>query len=490
MSALPTTEIVPRDLAQILAETPELQRAYIVGGSVRDWLLGCPVKDCDIEVFGVTRDQLTSALSRWGKIDLVGRSFGVVKLTLPGGPTFDFTIPRRDSKVAPGHKGFAISFDPAITLGEAAARRDFTINALMYDPRCKQVLDFFGGEADLKNLILRHTSPAFVEDPLRVLRGMQFAARFDLHADPATVSLSRSIKNSYSELPVERVREEWFKWASKSRRPSAGLNFLAQTEWIEHFPELQALRGAPQDPGWHPEGDVFTHTAHCCDALVELPSWQQADEETRIVLAFAVLTHDFGKPASTFEAVKDGETRIISPGHEAVSVGLAEKFLARFRTPLAIVERVLPLARNHMTSMNEVTDRGVRRLARRLEPETIEHLCIVMTADAFGRPPRPREEPPLISALLHKAAELEVQSSAPQPILLGRHLLEAGFSPGPELGAILKDAYDAQVEGKFFNLGEAINWLANEFSAKSPAWAARLRAARTRLAGSDSGPPS
>jgi len=106
-----------------------------VGGSVRDWLVGCPVKDCDIEVFGVTVDQLTSALARWGKTDLVGRSFGVVKLTLPGGPTFDFTIPRRDSKVEPGHKGFAISFDPAITLEEAAARRDFTINALMYDPR-------------------------------------------------------------------------------------------------------------------------------------------------------------------------------------------------------------------------------------------------------------------------------------------------------------------------------------------------------------------
>src|SRR5262249_7785541 len=160
--------------------------------------------------------------------------------------------------------------------------------------------------------------------------------------------------------------------------------------------------------------------------------------------------------------------RIISPGHEEASVPLAESFLARFRTPQAIVERVLPLARNHMTHMQEVTDRGVRRLARRLEPETIEHLCVVMTADAFVRPPRPRQAPPIVNALLTKAAELKVQSRAPEPILLGRHLLEAGFQPGRELGTILKNAYDAQLEGNFSNLAEAIDWLANELSAKSP----------------------
>src|SRR6266850_903243 len=179
----PDSELVPRELVRILKETPELEQAFVVGGCVRDWLLGCPIKDCDIEVFGLDYNRLSTALARWGKTDLVGRSFGVVKLTLPGGPTVDFTIPRRDSKVEPGHKGFAISFDPAITLEEAAARRDFTINALMYDPRHKEVLDFFGGQADLDNRILRHTSPAFVEDPLRVLRGMQLAARFDLRAD-------------------------------------------------------------------------------------------------------------------------------------------------------------------------------------------------------------------------------------------------------------------------------------------------------------------
>ena len=262
--------LVPDELVAILGETPELARSFLVGGCVRDWLLAIPNKDFDIEVFGVSYEQLTVGLSRWGRTDLVGRSFGVVKLTTPEGQTFDFSIPRRDSKVAPGHKGFEISFDPAITSKEAAARRDFTINALMFDPRRGEVLDFFGGQADLKNRVLRHTSEAFVEDPLRVLRGMQFAARFDLRAAPETVMLCLEIKDGCRELAVERVREEWFKWAAKSVVPSRGLTFLVETQWVEHFPEIRALVGTLQDPEWHPEGDVFTHTCHCLDALVKI----------------------------------------------------------------------------------------------------------------------------------------------------------------------------------------------------------------------------
>src|SRR5687768_7310930 len=140
------TPLLSDELAKILCETPELNQAYLVGGCVRDSLLEIPVKDYDIEVFGVSYEQLAQALSRWGKTDWVGRSFGVVKLSTHLGNTFDFTIPRRDSKVAPGHKGFEVTFDPCITPREAAARRDFTINALMYDPRGREVLDFFGGK--------------------------------------------------------------------------------------------------------------------------------------------------------------------------------------------------------------------------------------------------------------------------------------------------------------------------------------------------------
>lgn len=470
-------EIVPAELARILRETPELTNAYLVGGCVRDWLLGCPVKDFDIEVFGLDYDRLVAALQRWGKTDLVGRSFGVVKLTLPQQQTFDFTIPRRDSKVAPGHKGFQIAFDPAIGPREAAARRDFSINSLMYDPREKRLLDFFGGEKDLRHRVLRHTTEAFVEDPLRVLRGMQFAARFGLRAGPETIELCRSMKGHYSELAVERVREEWFKWASKSTIPSAGLQFLAATEWIEHFPELTALRGVPQEPTWHPEGDVFVHTCHCCDALVNLPGWQAADEETRIVLSFAILTHDFGKVSTTIESCKDGESRIISPGHEEASVPLAESFLGRFRTPIAIVERVVPLVRNHMAHVQEVSDRTVRRLSNRLQPENIEDLCLVMTADASGRPPRPPTVPTVVTKLREKAGELEVHQSAPKAILLGRHLLKLGMAPGPDMGALLNRAYEAQLEGRFFELAGALSWLSTDIPTEHGEVAERARTA-------------
>src|SRR5579862_8089802 len=157
---------IPSELEKILRETPDLRRAYLVGGGVRDVLLGRPLgRDFDIEVFGLDYDRLRHALTPWGRTDLVGRSFGVVKLSTGSGLTYDFTVPRKDSKVAPGHKGFEMEFDPAMTPQEAAARRDFTLNSLMYDPRTGQVLDFFGGQADLRDRILRHIGPAFAEDP-------------------------------------------------------------------------------------------------------------------------------------------------------------------------------------------------------------------------------------------------------------------------------------------------------------------------------------
>jgi tRNA nucleotidyltransferase (CCA-adding enzyme) len=459
---------IPDDLARILRDTPELREAYLVGGCVRDAVLGLPQKDFDIEVFGISYEQLASALAKWGKTDLVGRSFGVVKLTAPNGPVYDFTIPRRDSKVAPGHKGFEIIFDADISPRDAAARRDFTINALMFDPRTNQVLDFFNGAADLRNKTLRHTTDAFTEDPLRVLRGMQFAARFGLSAAPETIALCGKIRGSYQELAVERVREEWFKWAAKSTVPSAGLRFLLETGWIEHYPELHQIVGTPQDPEWHPEGDVFIHTCHCCDALVKLPGWKEADEESRMVFALGVLTHDFGKATTTERVEREGRERIVSPGHEEAGVALAESFLRRIDAPNAIIERVAPLIRNHMAHLNEVTDRSVRRLARRLVPETIDGLCVLMTADAFGRPPRPPRVPAMVSALRQRAAELKVQNRAPEPILKGRHLLQLGMTPGKVFGQILDVAYEAQLEGKFFELDQAYAWLAKESHLELP----------------------
>ena len=384
-------DLMPPELERILRETPELDRAFLVGGCVRDALLGLPAgNDFDVEVFGADYDSLLKALSRWGRTDLVGRSFGVVKLTTGTGRSYDFTVPRKDSKVAPGHKGFAVEFDPAITPQDAAARRDFTINSILYDPRARQVIDYFGGVADLNNRVLRHTSAAFAEDPLRVLRGMQFAGRFNLRAAPETIVLSRQIKSGYPELAVERVREEWFKWAQLSATPSAGLRFLAACEWTDHFPEIKAMADTPQEPEWHPEGDVFAHTCHCCDAMARLEAWRLADAESRIVYMLAVLAHDFGKPATTRRELRDGRMRIVSPGHEEAGALLAETFLDRMRAPTAVRERVIPLVRNHLFHLEEITDRALRRLARRLEPENIQRPLPRHDGRQHGTPPASR----------------------------------------------------------------------------------------------------
>lgn len=468
--AVSKSDWIPVELRKLLAETPELGCAYLAGGCVRDWLMERPGHDFDVEVYGIGYEGLVMALSRLGRVDLVGRSFGVVKLTLPGGATYDFTVPRRDSKVGMGHKGFEVELDPQIAPEQAVLRRDFTINALLYDPRTGQLLDFVGGEADLRNRCLRHTSEAFVEDPLRVLRGMQFAARFDLRATRETVALCRSIRGSYTQLARERVWDEWHKWASRSEVPSAGLRFLRDTEWLAYYPEVQALAGTPQDPGWHPEGDVFTHTGHCCDALARSAEWQALAPTSRAVYMLAVLAHDFGKPATTQTAERDGERRIVSPGHEEAGGPLAETFLERIHAPRMVRERVVPLVTNHMAHLQTISGRMVRRLARRLEPENIEGLSLVIMADAFGRPPQPRMLPSGLLELRAKAMELAVQESAPRPILRGRDLLERGWRPGPAMGMLLRAAYEAQLDGQFDDLTGALGWVAKQSGPAGPSF--------------------
>ncbi|HEU5101327.1 MAG TPA: HD domain-containing protein [Roseiflexaceae bacterium] len=228
-------------------------RPLIVGGAVRDWLMGNEVKDFDIEVYGISIERLFDLLASFGRVDAVGRSFGILKMRMPYGHELDISLPRRESKVGAGHRGFLAEPDPTMTPREAAARRDFTWNALALTPE-GELLDFFGGAADLSAGIIRHTTEAFAEDPLRVLRAMQFAARFDMRLAPETAALSRTLLPEAATLASERLWGEWQKWALKGRKPSAGLRVLAETGWLSLYPELEALIGCPQDPVWHPEG--------------------------------------------------------------------------------------------------------------------------------------------------------------------------------------------------------------------------------------------
>lgn len=435
---------------------------------MRDWLLGLEPKDFDVEVPGVTFEQLHRTLAPFGSTDVVGRSFGVIKLRVAE-IEYDFSLPRRESKTGVGHRGFAVEPEPNLTAAEAAARRDFTINAIAYDPFSETLIDPHGGERDLRAGVLRHTSAAFAEDPLRVLRGFQLAARFDFTLAPETIALCRSIAGTFHELPVERIWGEWSKWAEKSARPSRGLAVLEETGWLAYFPEIAALRGTQQDPEWHPEGDVFTHTAHCCDALVRLDAWQTASPERRRQLLFAVLAHDFGKPSTTSYAERRGELRWISPGHESAGGPLADSFLNRIGAPHDLIHLVRPLVVHHLahhSGQGEFSDNRIRRLARKLAPATIDELCIVMRADHDGRPPLHSPETLARIAELHaRAASLTLTATAPRPLLLGRHLISLGLSPGPGYKKLLESAFEAQLDGVFNNEPDGLAWLKNHLPA-------------------------
>ncbi len=453
---------LPEPLVKVLQALRRVGRPRVVGGCVRDWLLGLEPKDFDVEVPGVNFETLHGVLAPFGATDVVGRSFGVIKLRLDG-KEYDFSLPRRESKTGAGHRGFAVEPEPNLSDGEAAARRDFTVNAIAYDPFSNALIDPHNGERDLRARVLRHTSEAFTEDPLRVLRAFQLAARFDFSLAQETAALCRSIKTSFAELPVERIWGEWAKWAEKAQSPSRGLAVLQETEWLAHFPEVAALAGTPQDPDWHPEGDAFAHTGHCCDALVRLETWQMAPAEQRRVLLLAVLAHDFGKPSTTVFAEKRGKLRWISPGHEAAGGPLAETFLRRIGAPNDTVEYVRPLVMNHMVQHSggiEQSDTNIRRLARRLAPASIDQLCAVMRADHDGRPPMHTPETLIrINALQGKARSLTLASTAPKPLLLGRHLMSLGLKPGPDFKPLLDTVFEAQLDGAFSDEAGGLTWL-------------------------------
>lgn len=439
---------------------------------MRDWLSGLAPKDYDIEVGSLDFDALLRALSPWGPTDVVGRSFGVVKLRLASGE-YDFSLPRRESKIGAGHRGFHVQPEPGLEDAEAAARRDFTINSISYDPLTQVVIDPFGGRQDLEKKILRHTSAAFIEDPLRVLRAMQFAARFDLSLAPETAQLCSSISDSFGELPVERVWGEWDKWATQSTVPSRGLVVLAETGWMRHFPEIACLRGTPQDPEWHPEGDVLEHTKHCLDAMAASEAWRYSAPSRRRILSFAVLAHDFGKPSTTTYSERRGEMRWISHGHEAAGGLPAESFMQRIGAPRDIHEPVRALVVNHMLHHPQqgfgYTDTQIRRLARRLMPATIDDLCEVMSADALGRPPMsPNSSLRLLTELRNRAQELRLHSEPPHPILLGRHLIAAGLPPSPQFKPLIDEAFEAQLSGEFFDEAGAVEWLHTRLRQQGP----------------------
>ena len=437
-------------------------RALLVGGCVRDALLGFSPKDFDLEVYGVSPQKLVEILSADFPVSLVGEAFGVIKVH---GLPIDVSIPRRESKVGLGHRGFKVLSDPEMSPREAASRRDYTINAIAYNPATQELLDPFEGLKDLEHRTLRHTSQKFGEDPLRVLRGQQLVGRFSLKAASDTIHVAKSLFNEYGSLPIERIWGEWYKWAGQSKIPSAGLRFLHQTNWIEAYPELAALEGCPQDPRWHPEGDVWTHTLFVTDEAARIGERDNLSLENRAVLVLSALCHDLGKPTNT-QVTKEG---VRSKGH-AGTEDIYQQFLQRIGTPPKYVSRVVTLCLNHLTHLDFVgSSRHVRKLALNLSSggEDIEMLGRLVEADNSGRPPLPRRLPEKMEQLLALARELTVRNASPKPLLLGRHLVQFGIQPGPQMGHILKEAFTAQIEGKFATLKSAKEWVRKEYFGQS-----------------------
>jgi tRNA nucleotidyltransferase (CCA-adding enzyme) len=427
-------------------------RALIVGGWVRDRVMNRPSKDIDVEVYGVAAPQLRSLLERlFGRVQTVGESFQVFKAA-----DIDVSLPRRESKSGRGHRAFDVSGDPDMSVEEAARRRDFTINAIAWDPITGDYLDPFDGRSDIARRLLRVVDPrTFVDDSLRVLRAIQFAARFEFALDEETRDICRGIP--LDDLPAERIWGEFEKMLF-AERPSIGFALAMDLGVVSKlFPELAALAGCVQEPEWHPEGDVWVHTLQVIDqARTRLDGLERPQQ---IAVMLGAVCHDLGKPATT--AFIDG--RIRSMNHEERGVQPTLDFLDRLNVHSIdgydVRAQVVGITAQHLKPgswfkvRDEVGDGAFRRLAHKVD---LELLARVARSDCEGRKPG-RFDCGAMDWFLERARALGVEHRPPPPILLGRHLLALGLPPGPRVGEILKAVYEQQMDGRVTNVDEAID---------------------------------
>jgi tRNA nucleotidyltransferase (CCA-adding enzyme) len=429
-------------------------RALIVGGWVRDRIMNRPdtvEPNIDLEVFHIAPDRLRELLEGFGRVEAVGESFQVYKLG-----AIDISLPRRDSKAGRGHRGFVVVGDPEMSIAEAARRRDFTVNAISWDPLSAEYFDPFDGRGDIERRLLRMVdAQTFADDSLRVLRAIQFVARLGFTLDEATRDACRNI--ALDDLPSERIWGE-FEKLLVADTPSMGFALAMDLGVVAKlFPELQALAGCQQEPEWHPEGDVWVHTLQVIDrARARI---DDLGRPQKIAVMLGAVCHDFGKPATT--AFIDG--RIRSMDHEEQGVAPASAFLERLNVNAIdgydVRRQVLGITAQHLKPgswfkvRGEVGDGAFRRLAHKVD---LELLARVAKADCEGRRPG-RFDCSAMDWFLERARSLGVEHRPPAPILLGRHLLELGLKPGPRVGEILKAVYEKQMDGSVTTLDQAID---------------------------------
>ena len=442
-------------------------KAIIVGGSVRDHFLELPSKDYDIEVYGLeTMDELETILSEFGSVNLVGKSFGVLKF-VHDSEEYDFSFPRKEAKVSKGHRGFDVDVDGSLNFTMAAKRRDFTVNALGYDIEEKRFIDPFGGLDDIKKKKLRHIDDeTFIEDPLRVYRAVQFCARFSFILSGDTMILCKDMVSNgmLEELPKERVYLEWTKLLLKSPKPSQGFELMRELGILErYFPELYALIGIPQSPIWHPEGDVWVHTMMALDTMQEELKIKneklKMKEKQKLTFLFAILCHDLGKAVST---TVDDEGNIRSIGHEHTGLDLTKRLMYRLMDEHDFIESLLPLVEHHLKPSQFYTDNSGSKAIRKLATKVnIEELVCVAKADFLGRTTDEALTRHYKAGewLLKKASELRVKTEPLEKLIQGRDLLALGLNPSPQFKRIIDEVYTLQLEGTIHNYEEALAYI-------------------------------
>ena len=447
-------------------------RALVVGGAVRDLLVArmrhqsSTIKDIDLEVFGIAPGELRALIESRHQVDVTGASFAVLKVDVGSTHPLDVSIPRRERSTGAGHKDFDVEADPNLSFTEAARRRDFTIGAMGYDPLTGELLDPYGGAADLAAGVLRHVSEAFDEDPLRVLRAARFAARFALSIHPSTAERCRQLRSQAGSLPPERIWGELETTLHQARTPGRALHVLDDVDWIDVFSEVAALRGVAQDETWHPEGDVFTHTAHVLDFWGTHLRTGVAEDD--LLVAVAALCHDLGKPMTTSRG--SAGSRITAHGHEQAGVAPARALL-RGLGQHRLADRVGPLVAHHLAPVQLIAqgagDKAFARLST--DVDRMDLLALVAKADQGGRPPRdPSEALAACDAFLARAVGLGVDHGAPVSLARGEHLIDLGLRPGPQFKGLLAAAYDAQLDGSITTEAEAVALLTSLVENQQP----------------------
>ncbi|MFY9182290.1 MAG: CCA tRNA nucleotidyltransferase [Kiritimatiellia bacterium] len=405
--------------------------AWLVGGGVRDLLLKRPPKDWDI----VTSAHPEEIEATFPRTVAIGKAFGIITVVLPDHPPVDVATFRADSTYADGRHPQGITFTNA---REDALRRDFTINALLYDPATDTIRDYVNGQADLHARLIRAIGDPrrrFQEDHLRMLRAVRFAATLGFTIEPATADAIRELAPHIRRISAERIRDELFRLLTEARPAGAALQMLHDTGLLAKIlPEVTAMIGVEQPPEFHPEGDVFTHTRLMLDLLPPHPP---------LALALAVLLHDVGKPpTANYATLPDGTQRWRFENHAAIGADMSRAILERLRAPHALIEDVVTSIAGHMriSSARQMRPAKLRRL---LGSPTFDLELELHRLDCLSS----HAQLDVYDFLTAQKAEYAAEPILPAPIVTGRDLIACGHTPGPAFSSMLKAAYDRQLEG-------------------------------------------